>query len=179
MNSTRKPTTCKCKDKSRWVVIERRKLPLTSRLYCLDCRWKWWSDRKYVAHLSDYKIASRSGMTDKDILQMIRDGLLRVDLETGQARRLNKQETEFRPLKRYLRVSHRAHYWFYKICNQGKQKRIAVHRLCWMFANRGLVPDGYDVDHIHGKDVENPDGINNLRILPSKVNQAGSHEDAF
>lgn len=37
--------------------------------------------------------------------------------------------------------------------------------------NLATVPEGFDVDHIKGLNIENPDGIDNLRLLPLAVNR--------
>lgn len=169
----RKPSTCKCGGGyryagHRWVVIERRKLPQSSHLKCLQCSWKWWSQCKYVAKLIDHVEVSRSGMTDADILERIETGSLRVCPSACSV--ASKSVQGWTELKIIERESNGSTYQFVTVCSGGKKKKIALHRLVWMASHRSLVPDGFDVDHKHGKDAGN--GIENLQILRASVNRS-------
>lgn len=176
MNLFRKPTNCNCGPGgfqvhgSRWVVIERRKPPKSSRLKCLECGWRWWSTCRYVRELPDHEEASRSGMTDEDVLDRIASGTLTVLVD--QARVFSFSRGKWHELRTVSRHSNGSEYSFVEICHQGKKKKVALHRLVWMFANRQIVPDGYDVDHIEGKLIDQPNAIDNLQLLESGRNRS-------
>lgn len=166
----RKPSNCSCdgnfrENGHRWVVLKRREK--SSHLKCLDCGWKWWSGCKYVADLPDHVEQSRSGMTDQDILDKINDGRLAV--LPDEARVFSFGRNQWAELKVRHRESNGSTYSFVEVCANGKKKKVALHRLVWMFANRRLVPDGFDVDHIEGKVS---DSIDNLRLLESSKNRS-------
>lgn len=172
---TRKPSTCKCgyggfaSNGHRWVVIERRPLPKTSKVKCLKCGWKWYSKCRYVSKLVDHVEDSRTGMTDLDILAKICNGKLAVMIK--EARVFSFSHVGWAELKVITRESNGSVYQFVEVSRAGKKKKIALHRLVWMYANRSLVPAGYDVDHIEGKLVDNYNGISNLRLSPAKQNR--------
>lgn len=153
-----------------WVILERREPPKSCQFKCLTCGWKWWARRKYSEKCPDHVERSRSGLTDQDILDRINEGSLIVNTSIAVVDSLASGRTT-----RLRIINHRpaggSPYNFVEICRRGKKKKIALHRLVWMAANRRLVPDGFDVDHINGKGVENADGIENLRLLESIANQ--------
>ena len=161
---------CKClvRDKSKWVVITRREQPLTSRLKCLRCSIKWWSKCKYVATLRDHAERSCKGLTDQDILDRINEGSLWVKSEDIFSK-TQFGESLLTPLSR---TSNGSEYKFVTIWKANKKKKIAVHRVVWMYHNRCLVPDGFDVDHKLGKSVPNANAIDNLQLLPASVNRS-------
>lgn len=173
MSLFRKPSTCKCgggylANSSRWVVIERREAPQSSHLKCLACSWKWWSTASYVEKLRDHVEKSFSGATDQDILDRIEDGTLFIDVNNAWVFSLSRGN--WRELRIITRESNGSSYRFVEVYGKpGKKKKIALHRLVWMAANRQVVPDGYDVDHINGKVS---DGIDNLRLLESSLNRS-------
>lgn len=179
-----KPSNCQCggkgyRDKGeKWRVIQRRKFPATSRLKCLKCGWKWWSGCKYVSKLEDHVERSRNGMTDDHILQRLRDKTLIVKLD-GSAVYSCYPFCDKRQLKIKTRKVNGSSYKFVKVCYKGMQKKIALHRLVWMSANNRTVPDGYDIDHVKGKNIEHPNGIENLRLRPSSENRADTKKPAW
>jgi hypothetical protein len=169
---------CKCEGTwrqlmRRWVCLERGR---TSKLKCLRCGWRWTSKRKYIYKLHDWKEESRSGLTDQDVLDRLLDGTLTIDLETSivysWVSNASKKTDNPKPLKPVVRQPKGCGgpYRFVHITRRGKKKKISVHRLVWMASHQSLVPDGFDVDHIHGAAAG--DGIRNLRLLPSAVNRA-------
>ena len=109
---------------------------------------------------------TRSGMTDSRILRLIESGQLHVCQLGRHVRTCRKRLA--------VRIRHRngSSYRFVEICADGKKKKIAVHRLVWMSIFRRVVPAGFDVDHIQGKRIKNPDGIHNLRLLDSSINRS-------
>jgi hypothetical protein len=113
-------------------------------------------------------------MTDEHILMRLVDGTLQV-CERGLSVQSWSKRHGWVSL---VIIEHRgdngrgSKYRFVSVTFGGKKKKIAVHRLVWMAHNRQTVPTGFDVDHIHGKSVEYPDGIHNLRLLDSLANQA-------
>ncbi len=167
----RKPSTCWCsgrwRDKiARWGCLMR--LQDRALLYCKTCRHEWWSKRNYVAQVEDWTKRRRSGMTDQEILERILAGTLlvreeggRVIVETVGHRGSVLNQTE-RAVHQYTT------YRFVSICLDGKKKKVAVHKLNWMFHNRALVPEGFHVDHENGRG----DVIDNLRLLPAAKNCA-------
>lgn len=172
--SWKKPSTCNCgpggfrAHGSSWVVLERRSAKQSSRLKCLACGWKWWSFAGYVFDLRDHKEESRSGMTDEDILDRINDGTLTVLVNEARVFSFTKGSWhELSPVERTPPSG--TSYRFVEVCRHGRKKKVALHRLVWMFAHRSLVPEGYDVDHIEGK-VR--DTIDNLRLLESSANRS-------
>ncbi|MGV3483428.1 MAG: HNH endonuclease [Planctomycetaceae bacterium] len=153
----------------RWRVLNRSVSPKrSSKLYCLDCRAEWSSRAKYIVLLADHEKRVRSGLTDADVLAMIEAGRLVVDVNRA---------TVVGPAGTPLVIVTREHkdgpargtYRFVKICAQGRQKKVALHRLVWMAAHRSLVPDGFDVDHVRSQD---DDRIGNLRLLESSENRS-------
>lgn len=167
---------CKCENRRlriKWVVVQRRSHPLTSRLKCLACSIKWWAKAKYVQQLPDHVEQSRRGMTDADILERIINGTLWVDGETVWS--ANAKE----PLTVVTRTSNRSTYQFVSVSLRGRKKAIALHRLVWMFHNKQLVPEGFDVDHRFGKNVDRPNAIENLRLLESSINRSIGKPDEF
>lgn len=160
---------CKCENRRlrlKWVVIERRCEPLSSRLKCLACGIKWWSKAKYVRLLKDHTERSRRGMTDQDILERLLDGSLWVQGETVFT------ASSSSPLAVEKKTSNGSTYDFVTVCSGGRKKKIALHRLVWMAHHRQLVPEGFDVDHVLGKEIPSPNAIENLRLLESSVNRS-------
>jgi len=153
----------------RWRVLRREEIGEKSLLKCLQCGHRWHSRRKFVANLKDHKEHSRRGMTDQDILDRLNEGTLFVDRD-GQS--VISRGREEKALGIWERERKGTTYRFVSICHRNKKKKIAIHRLVWLSVHRELVPDGFDVDHIKGRGVENPDGIGNLRLLPSGVNRS-------
>jgi hypothetical protein len=101
----RRRSTCKCPNhgaarRLRWRVIERRKLPATSRLKCLACGWKWWSRCKYVAKLADHRERAQNGVTEQCIIDRIAQGTLDVCLTTA----IVKAADDFKDKKAYRRM---------------------------------------------------------------------------
>lgn len=173
MITLHKPSTCNCgcggfrEHGDRWVVIERRPKPKSSRLKCLECGWRWWSVRNYVSELPDHVEASRKGMTDEHILERIEDGTLVVLMKSLDV--FSFYRGRWVRIRVRKRESNGSEYKFVEICHQSKKKSIALHRLVWMFSKRSLVPDGFDVDHIDGKAFG--DSIDNLQILSASENR--------
>lgn len=176
MGNFRKPSNCSCGPGgyrswgNRWVVIERRKRPKTSRLKCLDCGWKWWSGCQYVDKLRDHKERNRTGMTDQDVIDMICEGRLVVLVDEP---RVFTFYSRWRENGVILHESNGSTYRFVTICHRNKKKRVALHRLVWMFANRSVVPEGFDIDHVSG----NSDAIHNLRLLERSNNRKRGYID--
>lgn len=150
-----------------WRVLDRRPGG-TSTLYCLACRWEWKSRAAYASVLRGHKKRVRSGLSDEDILQAVRDGKYRVDVDdaTVYSRITNS----------FLTIHHRTHrdgtqrgtYRFVEFSIRGQKKKVALHRLVWMVANGRVTPDGHDVDHRYSQE---DDSISNLRLLESSVNR--------
>ena len=181
----KKPANCICPGrwvdkKSRWGVIERGENPdwkkNSSTLKCLECGWIWKSRCKYVLNLPDHKVRSFAGMTDQDILDRLIEGDLRMNIQTGQDveswHPTQKKWTSLQILERSEPNGHTGTYHFVKICKGGKQKKIAVSRLCWMQANLKLIPEGHDIDHKKGTDIPFPHAYSNLRLRDSHSNRA-------
>jgi len=105
-------------------------------------------------------------MNDDDILTRILEGTLTVLINEARVFSFNREWKELRVIDR---ESNGSSYKFVEICHSGKKKKIALHRLVWMFAHRCLVPEGYDVDHIEGK---TSDSIDNLQLLESSSNRS-------
>lgn len=140
---------------------------------CLKCGHKWNSRRKYVARLADHTEYSRKGMTDQDILDRILSGTLEVDMK---GRFVTSHRRETKQLTVWEHTRNGSTYRFVSIC-LGHKKKISIHRLVWMAFWKQLVPEGQDVDHIKGREIENPDGIENLRLLPVSVNRSAYRDD--
>lgn len=125
-------------------------------------------------HLQGHTEKSRSGMTDGHILHRLVTGTLLV-CEKGT---WVKSWSAWHGWRRLNFIEHRGDngrgtkYRFVNVCYGKLKKKIAVHRLVWMAHNKQVVPPGFDVDHVKGKSVEYPDGIHNLRLLDSLVNQS-------
>ncbi len=173
IRSLRKPTNCKCgnfRDAGHhWVVIQRRDNPASSHLKCLDCGWKWWKSARFVSKLPDHVERSRSGLSDQDILARINSGSLFVHVERAEVFGFSRGWKQLRAISR---TSNGSTYRFVEVSYQGKKKKIALHRLVWMFAHMQVVPDGFDVDHVNGKRGDFPDRIGNLQLLESRVNRS-------
>lgn len=168
---------CKCRrvfksSCDKWVVLERNP-DSRSLLKCLTCGWKWKSKAKYVEKLRDHTERSRSGLTDADILAKIIDGTLIVSPCGNRvcSWRKNVGSTNLKISKHRGDNGKGSTYRFVQICCNGLKKKISVHRLVWISVNLRMVPEGFDVDHIRGKGIPNPDGISNLRLLESLANQ--------
>jgi hypothetical protein len=169
----RKPSNCWCvgtwKAKSlRWGCLQRE--GDKSLLYCKQCRHEWWSKRAYVAQVEDWTKEIRSGLTDQDIMNRILAGTLLVTESGGkvvvESITPNRGKTVLKQIER--EVHPYTAYRFVQINAAGLQKKIAVHKLNWMFHNRTLVPEGFHVDHENGRG----DVIGNLRLLPAAKNCA-------
>lgn len=167
---------CKCQGgrrSGRWVVLTPPAAPgKYARLKCLVCNWKFSKRNKYVATLPRHVEKSRSGLTDADVLARIESGTLLVDTARAIVTSLNRLVAS--TLKVLERESNGSTYRFVEISAVGKKKKVALHRLVWMAAHGRIPPAGYDVHHVHGKQVENPDGIWNLDLLPIAENRSTS-----
>ncbi len=172
----RKPENCWCKGhwkvKSlRWGCLRRD--ANGSLLYCMDCRHEWLSVRSYAEAIPMWKKRTRSGMTDEDILNRIAAGSLRVREENGLVLVESITDKGTTVLKQIERAVHEyTTYRFVNISFAGRMKKIAVHRLNWIFHN-GPVPEGFHVDH----EKDRSDTIGNLRLLPAAVNCATNCPD--
>lgn len=169
----RKPSNCWCKGRwkaksLRWGCLKR--VENRSLLYCKDCRQEWWSIRDYAAEIPMWVKDVRSGMTDQDIMNRIVSGSLRVLEENGRV--IVESVSANRGTTRLKQIERQVHpyttYRFVNISSGGLQKKVAVHRLNWMFRNRKLVPEGFHVDHVNGRG----DVYDNLQLLPGPVNCA-------
>lgn len=67
-------------------------------------------------------------------------------------------------------------YRLVKLCKNGNEASYRVHRLVWL-AIKGEIPEGYHVDHLDFDRGNNC--IENLRMLPSKVNTTRWSEDGL
>lgn len=155
----------------RWRVLQRAEIGQKSLLKCLQCGHKWNSRMKYVANISDHIEQNRTGMTDSDILERLKAKTLIVDPLGEFIISRVKGETK---LTIWDRPRHGSCYRFVSICHNGKKKKIAVHRLVWMAHFEQLVPEGSDIDHIHGRNIPYPDRIENLRCLDVSLNRSNS-----
>ncbi len=169
MEVMRKPKNCWCKGtrkvKSlRWGCLKRD--ANGSLLYCKDCRHEWLSVRKYAAAIPMWVKEVRSGMTDQDILDRIAAGSLRVREENGAVIVESDSHKGTAILKQTEHAVHEyTSYRFVNVTSGGRKRKIAVHRLNWIFHN-GAVPDGLHVDHKNGRG----DVISNLQLLTPAVN---------
>ncbi len=107
-------------------------------------------------------------MTDEHILERIEAGTLVVNM--GSLEVFSYFRGEWSRLRVKSHKSNGSEYKFVEVCHQGMKKKIALHRLVWMFSMRSLVPDGCDVDHIEGKTLG--DSIDNLQILSASENRS-------
>lgn len=109
-------------------------------------------------------------MTDRCVLERIKDRTLRI-CPRGRfvESKTNRGKKRLRIIRR---KRHGSEYRFVSICANGKKKKVSVHRLVWMSKHLQLVPDGFDIDHKHGRKIKFPDAIGNLRLLPSSVNRS-------
>lgn len=153
----------------RWRVLRREEIGEKSLLKCLQCGHKWHSRRKYVARLADHTEYSRTGMTDQEILDRLLSGTLAVDRNGECVMSSIRKLTALAIVERERKGTV---YRFVSVCHGNKKKKIAIHRLVWMSMHKRLIPDGMDVDHVNGRNVPHPDGIDNLRLLPSGVNRS-------
>ena len=167
----RKPNNCWCvgtwKAKSlRWVCLQRYEGKWV--LYCKQCRHEWMSIRRYAAEIPMWVKEVRSGMTDQDVMNRILAGNLRVMEDGGsvivESITPNHGKTALKQIER--QVHPYTTYRFVNISAGGLQKKIAVHRLNWMFHNKRIVPEGFHVDHMNGRG----DVFANLRLLPAAEN---------
>jgi len=164
----------------RWVLLERystssplgeHKRRYRGLLKCLDCGWVWKSRCKYADGLPLHKERSRKGMTDQDILRRLQDGSLWINSLTsavwsyyrGKATNLKVVEDQ-----------HGSGYRFVTVCDKGRKKKIAVHRLQWMSATGHCIPDGFDVHHKKSppRPQEKDNALSNLDLLPSSKNRS-------
>lgn len=162
----------------KWVVLERRELPKTSRLKCLRCGWKWWSKRRYSSKLPDHVERRVSSITDECVLARLREGTLQVNLDRPAVRSYDPVRRCWRSIHISTRVSNGGPPYRFVVIYKIGRKKVALHRLVWMAAHMRVVPPGYDVDHRqHG--IKNPDAIGNLRLLPSAVNRSRGTEEPW
>ena len=158
----------------RWRVLQRAEIGEKSLLKCLQCGHKWHSQMKYVANLDDHVEYSRTGMTDHDILERLKNKTLVVD---PLGRFVISYARKTKELTIWERERRGSCYRFISICHNNKKKKIAVHRLVYMAHYMKVVPEGFDVDHREGRDIEYPDAIENLRLLPVSVNRSRAETD--
>lgn len=147
----------------KWVCLNRAK----GLLKCLRCGWKWTSRQKYVDCLPMHKEKSFTGLTDEHILGRLMDGTLMVLPEEARVFSFTRLGWVESRIREHTAPSGGT-YRFVTVVKDGKKKDIALHRLVWMAANKRLVPEGCDIDHRFPGD----DRIQNLRLLPSLVNQS-------
>jgi hypothetical protein len=166
---------CKCQDgrlTGRWVVLTPPAAPgKFARLKCLACGWKFSKRAKYVETLPRHMEESRSGMSDHDVLDRINSGTLLVDTDLAIVTSCTARHGT-KTLRVIERESNRSTYRFVEITAGGKKKKVALHRLVWMAAHRQIPPAGYDVHHVNGKQVANPDAIWNLDLLSIGENRS-------
>lgn len=161
----------------RWRRLSHCETTGVFQLKCLECGRKWNTRRNYGFALDGHRERTRAGMTDQQILDRINDGTLIVCM-LGRAVWSDSTVGGFGPRRKTsLRIWERTKerggtYRFTQICQAGQKKKISIHRLVWIAAHRQLVPEGFDVDHRKGRDVEDPDGIHNLRLLESGENRS-------
>jgi hypothetical protein len=169
-----KPSTCLCKGRFKthselWVVIHRRKEPNTSQLKCLKCKWKWWSKRNYIKSLKDHKERTRRGCTNEMVLERILNKTLSVDPHTSEV-------TSYLRTKKLKQIPDRQNggYLFVEVCVQGRKKKIAVHVLQWIQANKRLPPPGYDVHHKVSppRPLPKDNALSNLELKESSKNRS-------
>lgn len=117
-------------------------------------------------------------MTDEDILHrlfVLKD--LRINPRTAVVESKNdiagNPSSKWRALKQ-VPDKHDSGYRFVSVSFGGRKKKIGVHVLQWMAANRRTVPDGYDVHHKKSPERPHPkpNNIDNLELLESSVNQS-------
>lgn len=96
-------------------------------------------------------------MTDRRILAMLRNGMLRVDLETGDIWSVvpGREPHLITPVP-----DSKNKYLFVNVYYKGARKKIAVHRVVWMKGHDRLVPAGCDIHH--DDDNRNHNWLNNL-----------------
>ena len=135
-----------------------------SEIKCRKCYHKWRSIARYVAKLPDGKERKYKKLVDADVLELMREGRIVVDPETGE---ILKQRRFFggRWASDWITLKQTpcpVGYLFVDIKNGGARKRCAVHRMVWMWVHNEVVPGGYDIDHLD-KQRDNV-RISNLRL---------------
>jgi hypothetical protein len=78
-------------------------------------------------------------LSEQDILDMLTDGRLFVDVETGQVSVASGRFLIPFPCK--------GRYLFVRVHANGCRRGIAVHKLVWMKVHGCVVPEGCDVHH--------------------------------
>lgn len=84
-------------------------------------------------------------LTDEEILDLLRDGVIWVVGTQVFSRGRQKVEDIFHRGYRHVRIYH-----------DNKRKSIAKHRLIWMAANGQVIPPGCEIHHSKGKSNEFP-----------------------
>lgn len=109
------------------------------------------------------KKRKRPSMTDAEILTLLLSGRYRVDVRNGKVFSDGERDhTKGRPLA--TSQCHRG-YLHVVLHDTNRQRKIAVHKLVWMYANQQTVPDGF---HVHlkkeGKRWKHINRISNLYL---------------
>ena len=160
---------CKCKPKNRSLYrrLDPNEETGAITVYCLSCRGTWVSKTKYAVTLGLHVPAKRGRLSDEDILEMLREGSLRVVPTTAEVFKGEKQLSIIE--RTHRKGPQKGTYRFVYVCRGNDRKKIALHRLVWMAEHDSLVPSGFDVDHIYGHEAG--DAIWNLRLMDSSLNR--------
>ena len=156
-----------------------------SEVKCRVCGGKWRTAATYVDKLPDYRERKYRKLIDEQILQLLRDGHLRVNPITGIVRKQKRLAGGNHGywLNQWIILKQdpdRNGYPSVRIRWSGHRKGIMVHRLVYMAVRRKLIPDGYDVDH-RDKNRANC-SIRNLRLRTvhdNRGDQHGGHDTPF
>ena len=116
---------------------------------------------------------------DTLFLERLREGSLMVDLGTGDVfTKKSHAPGAFGHWHQMQPAADKAGYLFIRCRHKGTRKAIAVNRLVYMAACGGLIPEGFDIDHIDHNKTRN--AFVNLRLRGASENRAdnnGYHED--
>ena len=156
---------------TRWRVLKEGEA--RSKLYCLDCRFEWWSKCRYRLKLQTHRKRQGGTVTDDEVLvRLFQRCDLQIDPLTAVVESMSRTG-EWRELQQ-VPDSHDSGYRFVNICFQGRKRKIGVHVLQVMQSTGKAVPDGYDVDHITSppRPQVKDNSLANLRIVRSRLNQA-------
>lgn len=109
---------------------------------------------------------------DKYILQLLEAGRIRVDLETGTVYRIYKNGKEVA----LTGFKNHSGYLVFTLRFSGESHPCRAHRIVWVAAN-GVVPDGYTIDHINNKKLDNR--LENLQLLTREDNLRKAGRDGL
>lgn len=140
-------------------------------VYCPQCRRHWLTRAKYAERLKPIRDKKIGRLTDEEVVELVKAGLLRVCYVSCRVFKRQHQLSHWYPLKLIDRTRKGTTYTFVEVGFACKRKKVAVHRLMWMQHTGQPIPDGYDVDHKNGRTDLQSDRIENLRLLRAERNR--------